>query len=199
VTERHFIFPLGTVLFPGGVLPLRIFEQRYIEMTKVCLRESLPFGVCLIREGTEVGAPASPERIGCLATIESWEMPQLGMFHLTARGGERFRIETTEVAANGLMSGLVERLGGDSPGGTVDEACRCMLRTLIERIGAARFPAPIALDDPSWVGFRLAEILPLTARLRQELLELTDSMARLARLRILLAERGLIIPGSAAG
>ena len=106
VTEDHFIFPLGTVLFPGGTLPLKIFEQRYIEMTKACLRDNRPFGVCLIREGQEVGAPAVPETIGCLATIERWDMPQLGLFQLVARGGERFRLLETRVASNGLMSGL---------------------------------------------------------------------------------------------
>ena len=67
MTEEHFIFPLGTVLFPGAALPLKIFEQRYLEMTKTCLRDNRPFGVCLIREGREVGDPALPEAIGCLA------------------------------------------------------------------------------------------------------------------------------------
>lgn len=193
MSERHFIFPLGTVLFPGGALPLRIFEQRYIEMTKVCLRESQPFGVCLIREGAEVGTPAVPERTGCLASIESWEMPQLGVFHLRARGGERFRLLETETAANGLISGVVERIGPDAPA-PVDEACRNLLETLIERLGEDRFPSPIALDDAAWVGYRLAEILPLTAQAKQRLLELEDSAERLAHLRGLLLERGLLAP-----
>ena len=67
------LFPLGTVLFPGGLLPLRIFEQRYLEMAKVCLREGTPFGVCLIREGSEVGAPATHEELGCLAQGHRWQ------------------------------------------------------------------------------------------------------------------------------
>ena len=86
------IFPLNTVLFPEGVLPLKIFEQRYLEMTKLCLRDNVPFGVCLIREGTEVGRPAVPQSVGCLASITQWDMPQLGLFHLVTRGGERFRV-----------------------------------------------------------------------------------------------------------
>jgi Lon protease-like protein len=93
-----FLFPLGTVLFPGGLSPLKIFEQRYLDMTKACLRDNLPFGVCLIREGREVGAPAAPENVGCLATIEQWEMPNSSMFHMLARGGERFRVVATSVA-----------------------------------------------------------------------------------------------------
>ena len=74
------IFPLSTVLFPGGLLPLRIFEQRYLEMTKTCIRDLTPFGVCLIREGQEVGAPAVPHGVGCTARILQWDMPHLGLF-----------------------------------------------------------------------------------------------------------------------
>ena len=105
MTEEQFIFPLGTVLFPGAALPLRIFEQRYIEMTKTCMRDDRPFGVCLIKEGREVGDPALPQAVGCLATIEHWDMPQMGMFHLLARGGDRFRLIESRVAKNGLITG----------------------------------------------------------------------------------------------
>ena len=76
------IFPLNTVLFPGGVLPLKIFEQRYLDMTKVCISEDRPFGVCLIKEGREVRTPAVPSGVGGLARITQWDMPQLGIFHL---------------------------------------------------------------------------------------------------------------------
>jgi uncharacterized protein len=191
MTEEHFIFPLGTVLYPGGVLPLRIFEQRYIEMTKVCIRDARPFGVCLIREGQEVGTPAVPQEIGCLASIEQWDMPQLGVFHLVARGGERFRLEEHRVARNGLMSGRIERLSADTPAARVDPACRKVLSLIIERLGEANFPSPHALDDASWVGFRLAEALPLDMTVKQELLELTDAGVRLQRLREILAREGL--------
>ena len=193
MTEEHFIFPLGTVLFPGGTLPLRIFEQRYLEMTKACLRDNRPFGVCLIREGREVGDPAVPEPVGCLATIERWDMPQLGMFHLIARGGDRFRLLDTRVAPNGLMSGTIERLPPDEQAGTVDPACRQVLKLVIERMGEASFPAPIALDDPAWIGYRLAEILPLEAKDKQELLELRDAGERLQRLRSVLLKKGLVV------
>ncbi|HTS52418.1 MAG TPA: LON peptidase substrate-binding domain-containing protein, partial [Burkholderiales bacterium] len=80
------IFPLGTVLYPGGLLPLRIFEQRYLDMTKSCIRDNAPFGVCLIREGTEVGAAAAPYAVGCTARIAQWDIPHLGLFHLVAHG-----------------------------------------------------------------------------------------------------------------
>ena len=193
MTEEHFIFPLGTVLFPGGTLPLKIFEQRYIEMTKACLRDERPFGVCLIREGSEVGDPAVPETIGCLAMIERWDMPQLGLFHLIARGGERFRLIDTRVAKNGLMSGSLERIADDEPDCRVDPACREVLKLIIERVGEKHFPTPISLDDAAWVAFRLAEVLPFDARVKQELLELPNTRERLLRLRELLVEKGLVV------
>ena len=193
MTEEHFIFPLGTVLFPGGTLPLRIFEQRYIEMTKACLRDNRPFGVCLIREGREVGDPAVPETIGCLATIEKWDMPQLGLFQLVARGGDRFRLLDTSIAKNGLMSGSVERLTSDDTRAAVDPACREVLKLIIDRVGESSFPAPIALDDPVWVSYRLAEILPFDPRVKQELLQINGAGERQRRLRELLEQEGLVV------
>ncbi|MGZ5093421.1 MAG: LON peptidase substrate-binding domain-containing protein [Burkholderiales bacterium] len=193
MTEEHFIFPLGTVLYPGGTLPLKIFEQRYIEMTKICIRDERPFGVCLIREGKEVGVPAVPETIGCLAKIEHWDMPQLGVFHLIARGSERFRLHESRVAPNGLMSGSVERLPPDEPLQHFDRACQQVLKLIIERVGESKFPAPLALDDASWVGYRLAETLPLDMRVRQELLEVENAGERLQRLRDILMKEGLIV------
>ena len=170
-SQDIFLFPLGTVLFPGGLLPLKIFEQRYLEMTKACLRDNLPFGVCLLREGREVGTAAVPEPVGCLATIEQWEMPNASMFHLLVRGGERFRITETRVAANGLLSGDIERLpavASDAP----DPDCVALLQRVIEQVGAENFPQPIRLDDPAWVAYRLAEILPLDMTQRQKVLGL---------------------------
>ena len=184
------IFPLHTVLFPGGVLPLKVFEQRYIELTKTCLRDNAPFGVCLIREGREVGAPAVPEAVGCLATITQWDMPQLGLFHLVTRGGERFRIATTHVAPNGLMSADVEMFAAEAPA-PMDHSCCEVLNLIIERVGPENFPAPIRLEDAAWVAYRLAEILPIDMPVKQQLLELQDGTQRFARLRSILAEQGL--------
>jgi Lon protease-like protein len=190
VQEIH-IFPLNTVLFPGGTLPLKVFEQRYIEMTKACLRDHRPFGVCLIREGREVGAAAVPEPVGCLAVIEQWDMPQLGVFQIVARGGDRFRIRDMRVAPNHLISAVVELIPSESGAGAVDPLCRQVLAAIIEKVGAERFPAPLELDDPAWVGYRLAELLPLDARVKQGLLEAEGAGARLERLRELLVKQGL--------
>ena len=189
--QEIFIFPLNTVLYPGGVLPLKVFEQRYVEMTKACLRDERPFGVCLIREGREVGTAAVPEPVGCLATIERWDMPQLGLFHLVARGGGRFRIREMRVAPNHLISATIEPIPPDDGAHEVDSRCREVLRAIIEKVGAERFPAPVRLDDAAWVGYRLAEVLPLDSNVKQGLLELTDAGVRLERLRSLLVTQGM--------
>jgi len=185
------LFPLNTVLFPDGVLPLKVFEQRYIELTKTCLRDDAPFGVCLIREGGEVGAAALPERVGCLARITQWDMPQLGLFHLVTRGGRRFRLIESRVGANQLISADVQLLPADPEGAEVDALCREILDSIIEKVGADRFPSPVKLDDASWVSYRLAEILPLEPAEKQELLEIADVTARFERLRRFLARLGL--------
>ena len=186
-----FIFPLDTVLFPDGVLPLKVFEQRYLEMTKACLRDSAAFGVCLIREGREVGAPAVPETVGCLATIIQWDMPQLGLFQLVTRGGGRFRILGTRIARNGLISADIEMLPAEAPAAEMDQTCREVLGLIIEKVGAENFPAPLRLDDAAWIAYRLAEILPIDTTIKQQLLELQDAAQRLARVRHILAEQGL--------
>ena len=169
--QTIFLFPLGTVLFPNGALPLKIFEQRYLDMTKACIRDNLPFGVCLIREGREVGTAAVPEPVGCLAMIEQWEMPNASMFHLLARGGERFRLLNTQVAVNGLLSGEVEILPPLEPC-AADADCVVLLKRVIDQVGAENFPQPLKLDDGEWVAYRLAEMLPMGMAEKQALLEL---------------------------
>ena len=190
--EEHFIFPLATVLYPGGRLPLRIFEQRYLEMTKTCIRDQRPFGVCLIREGQEVGIPAVPQTVGCLATIETWDMPHPGYFHIVARGTDRFSLIESRVASNGLMSGAIERIAPDPPSSAVDKACVEVLKLVVEHVGASTFPTPHLFDDGAWVGFRLAEALPLDRNVKQQLLELRNADERLRRLRMILLDEGLI-------
>jgi Lon protease-like protein len=188
------IVPLGTVLFPGALLPLRIFEVRYMDMAKACLKEGSPFGVCLIREGQEVGAPAVPEGVGCLARIHDCDMEELGILKVRAAGLERFRVMSTETTRQGLVMGAVERLGAepqapDSPGLA---ECAQFLRKVIAGIGPERFLEPFQYEDASWVSFRLAEILPLKTQAKQKMLELTDATLRLAVLHRFLRQQSLI-------
>lgn len=186
------LFPLGTVLFPGGLLPLKIFEQRYVDMTKACLRDSTPFGVCLISEGHEVGQPAAPHAVGCLAHIAQWDVPHPNLFAVLARGSTRFRILDTTVAGNGLITARIEALSEPTPSDSVDRACQEVLRLAIERAGVESVPGPVLLDDAVWVSYRLAEILPIAPQEKQLLLEETDTATRLAGLRALLISHGII-------
>ena len=177
------LFPLGTVLFPGGLLPLRLFEQRYLEMGKACLRDASPFGVCLIREGAEVGVPATPEPVGCLARIVQWDMQQLGLLQIVAQGSQRFRIRERRLQADGLARATVELLPEESdapvPGRLA--ACRQLLERIAVEHGERLFAPPLRFDSCAWVGARLAEVLPLPSALKQQLLEL-DGLPRLEAL-----------------
>lgn len=174
------LFPLNTVLFPGGLLSLRIFEQRYMEMAKGCLRDGTPFGVCLIRAGREVGEAAEPEGIGCLARILEWDMQQLGLLLVTARGEQRFRIVERRVESNGLVRASVELLPVEADAALPREFddCAGLLRRVVEERGAGLFAEPHRFDSASWVGARLSEILPVPLAAKQKLMELDDAMQR---------------------
>ena len=174
------------MLFPGGRLPLRIFEQRYMDMAKACLRDGSPFGVCLIVEGKEVGAPATPSEVGTLARIESWDMPQLGLLEVSARGEQRFRIVERRVQPDGLARASVERLA-DDPDTAVPAGCAPLVK-LLERVIEQHpelLERPHQLDSCAWVSGRLAELLPLPLPAKQALLELGDGRGRLEKLRAL--------------
>ncbi len=176
------LFPLGTVLFPGGLLPLRLFEQRYLEMAKQCLRDGLPFGVCLIREGVEVGEPATPEPVGSIARIAQWDMQQLGLLQIVAKGERRFRIVERRLQADGLARAQVELLPEEADAPVPEHLAAC--RTLLERIAAEHgelFAQPYRMDSSAWVGARLAEVLPLSGAAKQQLLEM-DGLPRLETL-----------------
>ncbi len=188
------IFALGTVLFPGSVLPLRIFEVRYMDMARDCLKNGTAFGVCLIREGEEVGAPAVPEPIGCTARIGECDVEELGILKVKAEGLERFRIVSSEVSRQGLIVGEVEALAPESNAADAPGLVECaqLLEKVIAGIGTDRFTGATRYEDASWVGFRLAEILPLRIDVKQKLLELTDASLRLAVLNKFLRQQKLI-------
>lgn len=192
------IFPLGTVLFPEGALPLRIFEARYMDMARACLREGSPFGVCLITDGGEVGAPAEHEAIGCLAGIDEVDMAQLGLLRVRARGLGRFEVIEREVQRDGLIRARVRTLAADDEAALPDELAPLgALAARLARELIAHEPDPLnrrviePLRESSavWVSNRLAEILPWPMPFRQRLMALTDPVARLAIVADLLARR----------
>lgn len=186
------IFPLNTILFPGGLLPLRVFEARYMDMTRECLKTGNPFGVCLIREGREVGEPATPESVGCLARIIEWDMRQLGLLHIKVQGAERFRIHDTRAGADGLVSADVELIAAEEAAAVPEEysACVKLLRRIAADAPQPLFCEPHQFDNAVWVGYRLSELLPVPLAAKQKLLELDDSLTRLSILQRFLQSRG---------
>jgi Lon protease-like protein len=200
------LFPLKTVLFPGRLLPLKVFEQRYIDMTKACLKDEQPFGVCLLTRGEEVaqrvaqrdqvvnGAAIDFALIGTQARIVSWDMPQLGILHLKTEGGARFQVRSSRVADDGLIVAQVTPLPPE-PAVKLPEAfapLASLLELMIDRAGPENFSAQPALNDASWVGYRLAELLPLPLPIKQSMLEINDSVVRLKVLAQFLKQQGLV-------
>ena len=193
-TLRIPLFPLHAVLFPGGRLPLKLFEQRYLDMAAACLKDNTPFGICLIDQGKEVGEAALPHAVGTLAGIADWEMEQLGILMITALGNRRFRIIDSEVGAGGLREGTVELLAetGPTPLPPSRQRLLPLLRRIVGDLGNTRIPAPHRYDEAEWVGYRIIEILPIQNLAKQKLLELDDPLARLEILEKYLDQRKLL-------
>ncbi|TCV78298.1 LON peptidase substrate-binding domain-containing protein [Sulfurirhabdus autotrophica] len=188
------IFPLNTVLFPGGILPLRIFEPRYMDMTKACMRDKLPFGICLIKEGEETGTPAIPEAVGCLAEITNWDMHQQGILNLTTIGLQRISIQSQKTSKEGLITAKAFKVSIE-PAQKVPESlmqCVNVLQNIITKVGEDKFQSPLQYDDAAWVGYRLAEVLPLKLSAKQSMLEMNDSITRLQILQSFMKQQGLL-------
>jgi len=183
---------LGSILFPGGIMSLRIFEQRYMDMAKACLKNSAPFGVVLIRQGSEVGEPAEPESVGTLARISEWDMQELGILQIRVRGEERFRIESRTATKSGLIIGQISSIPDDMP---IDCAelppCAAFLRKVLTQTASEHIPAS-RFDDANWVSFRITELMPFNNTVKQKMLELTDARMRLEVLHRFLTDQHLI-------
>ena len=183
------LFPLHTVLVPGASLGLRVFEPRYLDLVRDCGRAGKGFGVCLILDGEEVGAPASAAAYGTEALIEDFGSGDDGLLTLQVRGARRFHTQRVRVRDNGLQVADVEWCDPD-PGDAVrpeHALLVTLLERLIERVGGEHAQAPKAqFDDAAWVGWRLAELLPLQDEQRQALLQIDDPHQRLDRLLVLL-------------
>lgn len=194
------LFLLNTVLYPGGRLPLRVFETRYMDMVKDCLRKGTPFGVCLLEAGDEVLAPGGtvgqPQAMGTLATIADWDMPQLGILNIVAQGGQRFRVLEHRTQTNGLVSARVEVLADPAVTPIPGDFARLvpMLRSLLEALEEGAPPQPHRFYDANWVAFRWAEILPLPLETRQQLLAGEDGAERLEAIYRFLEQEDDVAP-----
>ncbi|MDX1482534.1 MAG: LON peptidase substrate-binding domain-containing protein [Woeseiaceae bacterium] len=185
------LFPLRTVLYPGGPLPLRIFEARYVDMVSACMKNDAPFGVLLIREGTETG-PASTYDVGTLARIHDWYQGSDGLLGVTAIGDRRFRLLSAERQRDGLNVGDVEIMENEEPTPLPDD-CRSMAQILagvLGNLGKLYESLDTNYEDAGWVSYRFAEILPISPELRQSWLEISDPVERLAEVRRVLQEMG---------
>ncbi len=179
------LFPLNNVLFPGGPIPLRIFEPRYLAMVSNCVKKQTPFGVCLIREGKEAGEPATPHEIGTLANIVDWHSLPDGLLGIVAEGGERFTVKSTTVQSDQLMVAEVALIPQDPIVDVPPKFTKLshLLSEIIEEAGPLYAPLNRQFEDASWVSYRLAEILPLDMLIKQKLLEMSSPLARLTQLQ----------------
>lgn len=176
------LFPLGTVLVPGAPLALRVFEVRYLDLVRECGRSGSGFGVCLVLEGHEVGRPAVPALVGTEARIEDFDTTIDGLLAMRVRGHRRFRLRSTHVRDNGLIVGSAAWCAPDPDDELRPEhaVLGLVVRKLLDEFGGEHAQAPTRLlDDAAWIGWRLGELLPLSAEQRLRLLDLDDPHARL--------------------
>jgi Lon protease-like protein len=174
------LFPLRTVLFPDGPLPLRIFESRYIDMVGQCMKNESPFGVLLIMEGQETGL-ATTHEVGTLANITDWYQGSDGLLGVTAVGGQRFRLLSARQQADGLNIGDIEILAAEPYMALPAEyaSLRKILESVLDDLGRLYESLERRFDDAVWVTYRLIEILPIELEQKQQFLESSDTQARL--------------------
>ena len=198
------LFPLASLLFPGGVLALRVFEVRYLDMVRKCHHAGAPFGVVSLRSGQEVrraGAPVEQlHNVGTLATIDQLHSPQPGLIQLQCRGGQRFRIIHSHLLPHGLWVADVEMLPADRPISVPEHlaatarALEQVLASLRERdpaSPAAIMPTPAQLNDCGWVANRWCELLPVPLELKQQLMQLDNPFVRLELVGDVLERTGI--------
>jgi len=188
------LFPLGSIVLPGGLMPLRLFERRYIDMITQCLKDNSGFGVCLIESGLDAGVPAKPYAIGCTVSIVDFDQGDDGLLHISAQGQQEFRLLSHRTNDNDLLLGQVEFFSQNEPLGDSEEVASLAekLDLILDFVEPNIRFAQRDMDDPDWVCYRLLELLPLSPPARYELLKLeqnADRVKALSALRIQLARR----------
>jgi len=192
------LFPLRTVLFPGGRLPLKVFEQRYVGLVTRCLRQGEPFGVCLLTRGSEVAVPGGEDvrfaKVGTRARIDSCDVPQTGILHVATRGESRFEVHGHETSRDGLLVGHVAPIADEPCVPLLERQAPLarLLELLAARVDPQHFPDGGDYGDASWVGYRLAELLPLPLSVKQGMLEINDAGVRLEVLQRFLVDQKIL-------
>lgn len=199
------LFPLGAVLFPDGLLSLRVFEVRYLDMISKCHKAGAPFGVVSLTQGSEVRQPGMQEafsQVGTLATIHEFENPQAGLMLVRAKGAQRFRITASDQLKHGLWVADVESIPADLSVPVPEdlqptaEALHRLIQSLQlkpDQAGPMPLLPPWKLDDCGWVANRWCELLPLPVALKQRLMELDNPLVRLELVSDVLARTGITI------
>lgn len=198
------LFPLGSVLFPGGLLALRVFEVRYLDMVRKCHQAGAPFGVVALTQGREVRQAGAPEEqfndVGTLAVIEQIDTPQPGLITLLCRGSQRFRITQRSHLPHGLWIADVGHIDQDLTVPIPEDlrkastALAQVLHTLKQRdpdTPTAIVPTAAQLDDCGWVANRWCELLPVPLELKQRLMELDNPLVRLELVGDVLERTGI--------
>lgn len=187
------LFLLGTVLFPGGLLPLRVFEPRYIDMISRCMKQESSFGVCLISEGHEAGEPAVPYMVGTIANIIDWNSGRDGLLSITVIGEERFRVLDKDVQSDNLVTAHTQAIetatdnqlypenGTEQERETWNELY-IVLENYLESVKHEKSLYHEIKQDPQWVSYRLAELLTIPLPAKQELLEIDEVAERMGRI-----------------
>ncbi len=175
------LFPLSTVLFPEGPLSLRIFEPRYVDMVGRCMRESSPFGVVAIRSGTEIGAITETAELGTTARIVDFSKLPDGLLGIMCQGERKFRLLRRWQRPDGLHLGEIEYLATEASAEVPDEHQHLadLLRKVLPELGEPYASLSTRFSDASWVGCRLAEILPLELDDKLSLLQADEPLTRL--------------------
>ena len=182
------LFPLRTVLFPDGLLELKIFEARYLDLMSRCLREQVPFGVVALRAGSEARSGAGEVvqlyEAGTLAELIDVDSAQAGILLIRCRGTQRFAVGSTRQERDGLWLAEAAPIPAD-PAAAPTTSQAHVVKSLAEAIatlaaqGAAPFLEPHRFDEAGWVANRWCEILPLPLEAKQRLMTLEDPVARL--------------------
>ena len=175
------LFPLHTVLYPHGRLPLRIFEPRYLDLISNCLKTDSGFGVCLIKQGAESGPAATCFNTGTYAEIIDFSRQSNGLLTITLQGKRRFRVLQTAVQSNNLLTGEIDWVSPNAARESVEEYP--MLTALYLHV-VKNYETLYAHEDhqavsPALLSYRLAEFFPFDNSIKQKILEMDNTQARL--------------------
>ena len=194
------LFPLQTVLFPGGLLSLKVFEARYLDLVGSCLRESKPFGVVALKQGTDVRRGSEVvafENLGTIAELIDVDSAQAGILQVRCRGTQRFDVKKSHQQSDGLWVAKANSVPDDeavAPAESMHETVRGLANAIatLKAQGAEPFLAPYQFDSAGWVANRWCEILPISLAAKQKLMELPDAQVRLQLVDEFLRSKGVV-------